>query len=69
MTVGAGIDAGHDARRDVVVFADQRLAVRLRSKITVAESAEGGELRTVVRLAELLTNCGRDEAQAEEFLN
>ena len=68
MPVRAGVDARHDARRDIIVFPDQRFAVRLLPQIPVAEGAEGRQLLAVVRLAELLADRGRDEAQAEELL-
>lgn len=68
VTVRAGVDAGHDAGGNVIILADKRFAVRLRGKIAVTEGAESGKLRAVIRLAEFLTNGGRDEAQSEEFL-
>ena len=68
VTVRAGVDAGHDAGGNVIILADKRFAVRLRGKIAVAEGAESGKLRAVIRLTELLTNGGRDEAQSEELL-
>ena len=63
VAVRAGVDAGDDAGGDVVVFPDQCLAVGLGTEIPVAEGAEGRQLFAVVRLAELLADGRRDEAQ------
>ena len=68
MAVRAGVDAQHDARRNVIILVNERLTVRARSEIAVAEGTEGRQLLAVVGLAEFFTYRCCNKAQAEQPL-